>query len=200
VLLHGLPGLFEPFESNVGINVRHPHGKEFVAGIAELVAGRLVDVDQVPLWIDPVKFGREVIDRELRPHQCLPRPPPVHRMPDLGGELGVERSRLCALLQVEIRAFVQRLDDHLLSAPPGQQDEGKIGILGAHRLEQGDAVHPRHVVIGNDTIVRRSGQFFKGFLCRFAGIAFNIGVILFKKGFRQGEEEGFVIDDQQLDH
>ncbi|MDG6256678.1 MAG: hypothetical protein QCH35_03670 [Methanomicrobiaceae archaeon] len=75
-------------------------------------------------------------------------------------------------------------------AAPGQQNEGEIEVLSTHCLEQGNAVHHRHVVIGDDGIVGRFGQYLKGFLCRVTGIAFNIGVIFFKKCFGQGRKMG----------
>jgi hypothetical protein len=85
---------------------------------------------------------------------------------DLVRELGELGLRLAALLEVKIRPVVDGRNHDLLTAPAGEEDEGDLGTPRTDRFQERDAVHPRHLIIGDDGIIGKYSGRFKGFFCR----------------------------------
>ncbi|KUG20557.1 hypothetical protein ASZ90_009708 [hydrocarbon metagenome] len=97
--------------------------------VADLIEHR---VDRGVGILHPDKPGRNGGDLRLDlepPRKRRNRPLPAHRLPDLVRQLGKLHPGIAALLEVEVRAGVQRLDHHLLPPPAGEDDERGCAVL-----------------------------------------------------------------------
>src|SRR6201996_5274355 len=70
---------------------------------------------------------------------------------------------------VIVDAGLRRLDDELAVAPAGNQDERCLAdrLMAAHRAQETDAVHFRHVEVRNDQIERLGQRLVQRFLAVF---------------------------------
>lgn len=68
------------------------------------------------------------------------------------GQLGELGFGFTPLLDVVISTRVDRLDDDLLAASPREQDERDTAPF-PDLLQETDAIHHRHLLIGDDSIV-----------------------------------------------
>ncbi|KAF5043335.1 hypothetical protein DSECCO2_503310 [anaerobic digester metagenome] len=126
----------------------------------------------------------------------LPLPDPLE---DHVPEPGKPGSGVVALQKEEVRAVVDRLVDDLLAPTVGEYDERYIHAAPANLSQECDAVHLRHLVTGNDGIVRGRGKHVKPLQRRWRHLDLKISR-LFQIDPGQFEKSWLTIDHKNTEH
>jgi len=147
-----------------------PHAEDFSGRNAGHLLHGPVPCDHLSLPVDGKRSVGQKIDDvgEAFPgldHHHL-GPPPGHSLADLVGEFHELGLRFPPLLEVEVRARVQRLDDDFLPPPAREDDEGNAVSLCPDGLEEVEPRHGRHLVVRDHGIEFLFGEEGKAFLCR----------------------------------
>ena len=132
----------------------------------------------------------------LRLHLGTPSP---GRLQDEVAEFGKTGGRIAAFLEVEVCAAVERLDDCLLTPAAGEDDERYRESSAPNLLEERDAVHLRHLVVGDDGIVWGLGEHIEGLQRRCRCLDLYISIPL-QVCAGQFEKRRVVIDCKYLGH
>ncbi|KAF5035837.1 hypothetical protein DSECCO2_581380 [anaerobic digester metagenome] len=123
---------------------------------------------------------------------------PLHELPDLVGELGEQGRRCAALLEVEVRAAVDRLDHDLLAPPAREEDERGLPVALPDLFEKRDPVHAGHLVVRDDDIVCRDGKGRKGLVRRFRRVDRELPHPLQREA-GHAEKVGLIVDVEDAD-
>ncbi len=78
-------------------------------------------------------------------------------------KLGKLRVGVASFLDIAVRTVIERLHDDLLTAAPGEEDERDILEVLPHLLQEFNAVHLRHLVVGDDGIAALFSEQVQGF-------------------------------------
>ena len=115
--------------------------------------------------------GQEVDDigeAFLRFDEEVLRLPPGHGLPDLVLQFGELGLCVASLLEVEVRAVVDRLDHDLFPAR-GEEDERDIAVPLADGFQERDPVHFGHLVIRDDGVAAADLRGLERFLRKGPG-------------------------------
>ena len=156
-----------------------------------------------PSSVDGKGGVRQVVDDVGHPLpgflQLVLCAPAFYREPDLMLQFYELRPGIATLLEVEIDTIVHRLDDHFLASPAGEEDERDQVVLFSQCFKKIEAVHVRHLVIGDNAVNGRLFHCPHALFCREGGL-YGDGTRHLEECFSHFQQCRLIIDIENTIH